>query len=197
MKPIILLLCAFTLYAQTNTGGLTPKGAVDASGATSTKPSKSGTSLPASCGAGETYFKTNAAAGLNWYLCTGTDTWTLATGVVPHPFGASFDGGGAAIAANAVTYMHLPYACTIQAWNIAVDTGTVTAKVWKVASGTAIPTSGDSINTSGIAISSNTNVRSTTLSDFTTVAVAAHDIAAVTLTAVSGATKAIVTVECN
>ncbi len=77
MKRLLLLFSITPLLlAQTNTGGLTPKGSVDASGATATKPSKAGTALPATCSTGETYFKTDATAGLNWYLCTGTNTWT-------------------------------------------------------------------------------------------------------------------------
>lgn len=112
-------------------------------------------------------------------------------------FGASFDGGGSAISANATAYLVQPRACTITASNILVDTGTLTFKVWKVATGTAIPTSGDSINTSGIAISTGTALRTTTTSDYTSTAVAANDIIAITLTAVSGATKANIFVECN
>lgn len=137
---------------------------------------------------------TSASSSTFW---RGDGTWASATTTVPHPFGAVFDGGGSAIATNKTAYFHLPYGCTIQAWNIAVDTGTLTAKVWKIAAGTAIPTVANVINTSGIAISSGTNVRSTTLSDFTTTTVTAHDIGAVTLTAVSGATQAVVSIECQ
>lgn len=58
-----------------------------------TKPSKTGTTLPANCSVGETFFKTNAAAGQNLYGCTATDIWTLlggvtATGVNPGTYGA-------------------------------------------------------------------------------------------------------------
>ena len=61
-------------------GGRTVKGAWDASGAISTKPAKSGTVLPATCGTGEQFFKTDAAAGQNVYLCTAANTWTAASG---------------------------------------------------------------------------------------------------------------------
>src|SRR5581483_7726049 len=55
---------ARVLTAQTQVnGGRTVKGAWDASGASSTKPVKAGTALPATCGVGEQYFKTDAAAG--------------------------------------------------------------------------------------------------------------------------------------
>ncbi len=54
---------------------------VDFSGANATKPFKSGTVLPATCGIGEGFFKTNAPAGSNLYLCTATNSWTLQSGV--------------------------------------------------------------------------------------------------------------------
>lgn len=84
--------------------------------------------------------------------------------------GATKDGGGVAISTGKFPgYLTLPYAGTITAWSIGVDVGTCTVKVWKIATGTAIPTSANSINTSGVAISSGTYVRSTTLTDFTSV----------------------------
>lgn len=49
----------------------------DLSGKTSTKPIKSGTTLPATCAAGEYFFDTNATAGRNTYACTAANTWTL------------------------------------------------------------------------------------------------------------------------
>lgn len=49
---------------------------VDFSGAVSTKPSKTGTSLPATCSPGETFFKTDAVPGRNIYACTAANTWT-------------------------------------------------------------------------------------------------------------------------
>jgi hypothetical protein len=51
-------------------------GVWDAGAAISTKPAKSGTVLPAACSAGEQFFKTDAAAGKNLYLCASADTWT-------------------------------------------------------------------------------------------------------------------------
>ena len=50
---------------------------VDFSNASSTKPSKTGTSLPANCTVGEMFFKTNAPAGANLYGCGATNTWSL------------------------------------------------------------------------------------------------------------------------
>lgn len=50
---------------------------VDFSGASSTKPFKSGTGLPSSCGQGEMYYRLDATAGMNVYACTTANSWTL------------------------------------------------------------------------------------------------------------------------
>src|ERR1035437_9780100 len=49
---------------------------VDFSGAGYTKPFKAGSILPASCSVGESFFKTDAPAGSNLYLCASQNTWT-------------------------------------------------------------------------------------------------------------------------
>ena len=49
---------------------------VDFSNAATTKPSKIGTALPATCSLGETFFKTDAAPGQNLYACTAVNVWT-------------------------------------------------------------------------------------------------------------------------
>jgi hypothetical protein len=77
----------FLLGAAALTACLTAQTAIDAgrqtknadfSGAVSTKPFKTGAVLPSLCGAGESFFKTDAPAGKNLYLCTATNTWTQA-----------------------------------------------------------------------------------------------------------------------
>ena len=50
---------------------------IDFSTAARTRPSKTGTSLPAACLIGETFLKTDAAAGRNSYVCTATNVWTV------------------------------------------------------------------------------------------------------------------------
>ena len=92
-----------------------------------------------------------------------------------------------ALTTSEVQYVTVPFACTIQAYNLAIDSGTITVKFWKVATGTAIPTSTNSISTNGVSIASGTAIHSTTLTDFTTTSVAANDIMAAAVTAVSGA----------
>jgi hypothetical protein len=85
-------------------------------------------------------------------------------------------------------YVSVPFACTISRYTLMLDSGTATVKFWKVALGTAIPTSSNSINTSGVSVSSGTAITSTTLSDFTTTSVAANDGMAMAITASSGPT---------
>lgn len=116
-------------------------------------------------------------------------TASLANAKLESP-GFTVDGGGAAIATGKVKgFFTCPYAGTITGWSIVADTGTVTVKVWKIATGTAKPTSANSINTSGVSLSSGTAIRSSTLTDFTTTAIAAGDILAYNIEAVSGATE--------
>ena len=83
----------------------------------------------------------------------------------------------------------VPFACTIQGWSLALgpgDSGTCTVKFWKIAAGTAIPTSANSINTSGVSLSTGTAVESATVSDFTTLSIAAGDLIIMAITAISG-----------
>lgn len=64
------------IHAQTViNGGRVITGAWDASNAASSKPAKTGVMLPATCGVGEQYFKTDAAGGQNLYFCTSENTW--------------------------------------------------------------------------------------------------------------------------
>ena len=53
---------------------------VDFAAATATKPFKTGTILPATCGIGEAFFKTDAPAGVNLYACTSLNAWSLQSG---------------------------------------------------------------------------------------------------------------------
>ncbi len=130
-------------------------------------------------------------------LAGSIDLTTKVTGVLPGANGGIGNNKVRVIGFGALTpatgqqgaYTVFPVAGTITAWAIGVDAGTATVKVWKKATGTATPTASDNINTSGVAISSNTFIRSTDVTDFTTTAVAANDIFGFNLTAVSGVAK--------
>ena len=74
---------------------------IDFSSAVRTRPSKTGTLVPAVCTIGETFVKTDAAAGQNLYVCTAINVWTVQGVEVPDPTGKadqvlSNDGSGLA-----------------------------------------------------------------------------------------------------
>jgi len=121
--------------------------------------------------------------GTNWVVAGGS---TTSHGLV-FTIGDPGNSSALTVASTTTTYLRVPFACTIKDYSLMIDAGTITVKFWKVATGTAIPTSGNSINTSGVSISSGTAIRSTTLSDFTTTTVAANDFMAMNVTAVATA----------
>ncbi|HTA68754.1 MAG TPA: hypothetical protein VK776_10775 [Bryobacteraceae bacterium] len=84
--PILVLLVLSQGYGQTLVDLRTQTKSVDFTGANTTKPFKSGTTLPVTCSIGEAFFKTNASAGANLYSCTALNAWTLEAGT-PGPAG--------------------------------------------------------------------------------------------------------------
>jgi len=85
-KILVVILAAIsTAAAQTKIDLRTQGKSVDFSAAVSTKPSKSGTAIPATCSIGETFFKTDAAAGANLYGCTATNIWSVQSGASSLP----------------------------------------------------------------------------------------------------------------
>jgi len=116
-------------------------------------------------------------------------------------FGAVFDGGGTAISTSSISYFTVPYACTIRGYDISAvgTTGPTTFTFARVATGgSALPTiAANSINTSGLSISSAGILQSAAAGDFTSTAVAANDIFAVAPTTVTGTTWASVTFRCQ
>lgn len=110
-----------------------------------------------------------------------------------YPVGFGLDNGTTAITAGGANHFFtVTQAGTITGWNIAAfgATGTVTVKFWRVASGgTAVPTSANSINTSGVSLTTGTYVHSTTLTDFTSTAIAVGDVIGGAVTVNNGATQ--------
>jgi hypothetical protein len=123
---------------------------------------------------------------------------TAAATVKTRSFGTTFgDTTGTALTSGSVVYFTVPYACTIAAWNISVDAGTVTFDVWKIASGSAIPTVSNAITASAKpALSSGTSLHSTSMSGWTT-AVTANDIFGIKLDTVATAKYAEIDIQCN
>lgn len=73
---IILILVLFILGADTKIDLQSRTKNPNFSGMTGTFPFQTGTALPATCSAGQSYFRTNVSAGLNLFSCTSTNTWT-------------------------------------------------------------------------------------------------------------------------
>jgi hypothetical protein len=127
---------------------------------------------------------------------------TLAAARIPanvrtRSIGFAFTGSAGAITNGTLAYFTVPFACTISAYNVTVDTGTVTFDVWKAASGTSIPTSANSIVAAAAPqISTGTALHSTSLTGWNTT-VSANDIFGFKVTAVSGATLASLVLECD
>jgi len=137
-----------------------------------------------------------AGAGIS--LTRGAYGPTISTPAGTRSFGTSFgDTGGSALTSGSVVYRTVPYACTIAAWNITVDAGTATIDIWKIASGTAIPTVTNTITASALpAISTGTAIHSTTLTSWTT-SVTANDIFAFQLKTVATAKYVEIDLQCN
>jgi hypothetical protein len=76
----IIPVAALTAMAQTQVDLRTQAKKVDFSAATSTKPFRTGTALPATCTVGEFYFKSNATAGNNTFACTAANQWSPQAG---------------------------------------------------------------------------------------------------------------------
>src|SRR5579863_2667138 len=70
---ILAIPCA---AQQIINGSRTLLGNWDASGAATTKPAKTGTVPPGTCGVGEVFFNSSANPGANLYVCAASNTWT-------------------------------------------------------------------------------------------------------------------------
>lgn len=112
--------------------------------------------------------------------------------MIPFSFG---DGG--TVITGGTAYVTVGFACAISAWSITADGGTATFKVWRAASGTAAPTSANSLNTNGVSLATGTHVRSTNVSDFSATSIAANDVLAASIASVSGAKALTLTLECD
>lgn len=188
MKIIALFVLAASLYGQTGayTGGLIPTGVFNATGATSTAPTKSGTSLPVACAVGQLFFKTDATptSGVI-YACPTTDTWVQQTGAastnqairtIGATFG-SFESGATALSGSKTACVKAYFAGTITAVDLYGDvSGSVTVGVLKTASGSWTGTaSAASIAASAIpALSSAATYTDTTLTGWTTTVTAGN-----------------------
>ena len=122
---------------------------------------------------------------------------SLETETTIRSVGISLDGGGSAPSTGFKGTITVPFAGTITAWNITSDgsSPTCTFDIWKIATGTAIPTVANTITAAAKpALSTGNAVRSTTLTGWTT-AVAVDDIIAFSLNSVTSGTLITLVVE--
>src|SRR5690242_749213 len=74
----MLASSAAQMTAQTRVDLKMQSKSVDFSGASSTKPVRTGTNLPSACSVGEFFFQTSASPGVNTYICPTANLWTHA-----------------------------------------------------------------------------------------------------------------------
>lgn len=122
------------------------------------------------------------------------------SGAVSHGFRAEFgEPSGADLAAGLVCYIDdLPYGGTINEYTLGVSPSgaSATIEVWMIGTpSTARPTVANVINTAGVSISSGGRVRSTVLTDFTTLVIPAGAAVAINLKSVTGAKQVNFSVE--
>ena len=117
---IAVFLAAAWGQAQTSIDLRTQAKNIDFSAAASTRPVKTGSSLPAVCAVGELFFLSSGAPGDNVYGCTAVNTWTRqsVTGGLPEMSGQadkllSTDGSSAAWIAPGGDLNGTPSAMTV------------------------------------------------------------------------------------
>jgi hypothetical protein len=117
---------------------------------------------------------------------TGTNTGDQ---VIKGLISATFDGLGNLLVVGSKIYVTCPYAGTITGWSIASagSSPTCTLDVWKIATGTALPTVANTIMGTKPALSTGNAKQSTTLTGWTT-SISAGDIIAINLDAVAVST---------
>ena len=86
-KATVAAALTLSLAGQTRIDLQTQSKRIDFSAADTTKPIKTGNSLPATCQAGEVFMLLNAPAGANFYACVAADLWARQDAGVPAPTG--------------------------------------------------------------------------------------------------------------
>jgi hypothetical protein len=77
LRSILVLFCLQQVWGQTQIDLQAQSKNVDFTTSPTTRPLKSGVTLPSTCTIGEMFFLSSAAAGANLYGCAATNVWTL------------------------------------------------------------------------------------------------------------------------
>jgi hypothetical protein len=195
----IVVICASLLPAQTViNGGRTIKGSWDASGAMSTKPAKTGATTPGTCSSGELFFKTNAPAGQNLYVCNPDNTWNHVTvdasnlsGIPQGNIGpVVFDGSSTSLADGSTVAWTCGTGSGAQcttSWTVPAGANWVRVQIWGGGSGGGGSTAGSGSGSSGAGGGYQDMVCATTPGAAVSVAVGLGGIGSANWTAASGA----------
>ena len=180
----------------TGATGATGTGATGATGGTGSNGATGYTGATGATGVGIT--GTTGATGSNGPAGPSGPTGANGSGGFGFAFGSPANSAALTAGSTQTAYLTVPRACTINSWDITVDGGTISFDVWKVATGTAIPTSTNSIvGGTYPSIATGTAIHSTTLTTWTTTAVAANDIVGINIQAAATAKFASFVVGCN
>lgn len=129
------------------------------------------------------------ASALNRGALSSAD-WSKFNNATLGSFGASFDGMGSFVLINTRVFFRMQKAGTITEWSIVAEgtSPTATFDVWKIASGTALPTVANTIFGTKPALATGNAITSTTMTGWTT-SFNANDIFCVNVDACANATE--------
>lgn len=133
------------------------------------------------------------------YFSTGTlETARLNTPIPVSSFGITIDGGGSAITTGVKGFISVPYACTINSWDIFADqSGSIVIDVWKDTYANFPPTVADTIaGSEKPTLSSAQKNQDLTLSTWTT-AVTAGDTIGYNVDSATTVTRVTVIIKCT
>ena len=160
----ILLASAASGLCQTRISLQTQSRNVDFSAADSTRSFKSGVTPPVNCAVGDTFFKTDAPAGQNYYGCTAPNSWTLQSGgsgfsglsqnltdlKVTAPSGTALSVASGVYGVDGSTFSLSPVSFTIRSYSVQTVGATNPATVTLTASVSGIVRNGDTVQISGV-----------------------------------------------
>jgi hypothetical protein len=158
---LVLIMTAVGVQSQTRINLPFQSRNVDFSTADSTRSFKSGSTLPTNCAVGDQFFKTDAAAGQNFYGCTEANTWTLQSGgaglsqrltdlAVSATSGTVLSVAGGVYGIDGATFNLSPMTFTTQSFSVQSVGATRPATVTLASNLNGAVRNGDTVNIAGV-----------------------------------------------